>query len=125
VVDSNAPCHAHIYYTEELRDKAADLRARFQRDPAILFVGAMTDRPAGPHPIPQYEIHFTADAWNHVATMVAPTGLRALLHPLTQDDVADHTSLGHWIGEPVALDLGVLDPVGQNQGLPRFGISDF
>ena len=53
------------------------------------------------------------------------SGLRALVHPLTQDDVADHTSLGNWIGEPVDLDLGVLDPPGQNQGIPRFGKTDF
>jgi DOPA 4,5-dioxygenase len=46
-------------------------------------------------------------------------------HPLTDDDVADHTKLAHWIGEPIALDLSVLDPPGINQGIPRFGASDF
>jgi len=41
------------------------------------------------------------------------------------DDLADHTSLGTWIGEPLALDLSVLDPPGTNQGKARFGKSDF
>ncbi len=45
------------------------------------------------------------------------TGLRALVHPLTQDDLADHTSLGEWIGEPVDLDLTELDVRGINQGV--------
>jgi DOPA 4,5-dioxygenase len=53
------------------------------------------------------------------------SGLRALVHPLTDDDLADHTSLGRWIGEPLELDLTVLDPPGVNQGVPRFGKSDF
>jgi aromatic ring-cleaving dioxygenase len=60
-----------------------------------------------------------------VIAMIEPTGLRALVHPLTDDDLADHTSLGHWIGEPVSLDLSVLDPPGQNKGLARFGKRDF
>ena len=30
-----------------------------------------------------------------------------------------------WIGEPVAFDVTTLDPPGVNQGLARFGISDF
>ena len=60
-----------------------------------------------------------------VLAAIEATGLRALVHPLTEDDLADHTSLAHWIGEPVELDVTVLDPPGVNQGIPRFGISDF
>ena len=52
------------------------------------------------------------------------SGLRALVHPLTDDDLADHTTRGHWLGEPVALDVTVLDPPGVNQGLARFGKGD-
>jgi DOPA 4,5-dioxygenase len=47
------------------------------------------------------------------------------VHPLTDDDLADHTTLARWIGAPLELDLGVLDPPGMNQGVPRFGKSDF
>jgi DOPA 4,5-dioxygenase len=53
------------------------------------------------------------------------SGLRALLHPLTDDDLADHMTLGRWIGTPVDLDVTVLDPKGENQGVARFGKSDF
>lgn len=127
--NGDAPYHAHIYYSSEERTAAADLREKFQSDPAIApqicFVGRMTDAPAGPHPIAQYEIHFVEELRAAVIGLIEQTGLRALVHPLTQDDLADHTSLGHWIGEPVELDLSVLDPVGKNQGVPRFGISDF
>ena len=121
----DAPYHAHIYYDPAERPAAAVLRDDFGRDPAILFVGAMTDGPAGPHPVAQYEVHFLARHRAAVVAAIEGTGLRALVHPLTDDDLADHTSLAHWIGAPVDLDVTVLDPPGVNQGLPRFGRSDF
>ncbi len=122
---ADAPWHAHIYYDPAEREAASVLRAAFGRDPSILFVGAMTDGPAGPHPVAQYEVHFLSSHRPAVTAAIRATGLRALVHPLTDDDLADHTSLAHWIGEPVNLDTSVLDPPGVNQGIPRFGVSDF
>ena len=89
------------------------------------FVGRMATGGVGPHPIPQFEVHFTEFSRDAIIAMIEPTGLRALVHPLTIDDLADHSTLAHWIGEPVPLDLSVLDPPGVNQGVPRFGVSDF
>ena len=126
--DPDAPWHAHIYYDGGERDAARALHARLAAmvgsATPILFVGRMTDRAAGPHPIPQFEIHFPARARAKVVSAIDATGLRALVHPLTDDDLADHTSLANWIGEPLDLDIGVLDPPGVNQGIPRFGKSD-
>ncbi|QCB55514.1 aromatic ring-opening dioxygenase [Sphingopyxis sp. PAMC25046] len=121
----DARYHAHIYYDLAERPAAAALRDDFTRDPAILFVGAMTDRAVGPHPIAQYEVHFLARSQDAVIAAIEPTGLRALVHPLTDDDLADHTSLARWIGEPIDLDVTVLDPPGANQGMARFGGADF
>ena len=125
MTNPDAPYHAHIYYDPAERPAAAVLRDAFGQDPAILFVGAMTDGAAGPHPIAQYEVHFLARWRDAVVAAIMATGLRALVHPLTDDDLADHTTLAHWIGEPLVLDVTVLDPPGINQGVPRFGISDF
>jgi len=85
----------------------------------------MMDQGVGPHPIPQYEVHFLEDARPDVVAAIEASGLRALVHPLTNDDLADHTSLAHWIGEPIDLDVTTLDPPGVNQGIPRFGKTDF
>ena len=121
-----APYHAHIYYSEDDRPAADALRERFLANQTeILFVGRMMDRGVGPHPIPQYEIHFLESARQEVVDSIEASGLRALVHPLTDDDLADHTTLGEWIGEPLDLDLSVLDPPGFNQGVARFGKSDF
>jgi DOPA 4,5-dioxygenase len=70
-------------------------------------------------------VHFLEDARPDVVAAIEASGLRALVHPLTDDDLADHTTLAHWIGEPVELDVTVLDPPGHNQGVARFGRTDF
>jgi len=127
----DAPYHAHIYYSAEerlvalrLRDK---LRAARPDDPLsqLLFVGELRDQKAGPHITSQFEIHFEERLLPVVEAELARSGLRVLLHPLTLDDLGDHTYLGRWIGEPVELDLTVLDPPGVNQGIARFGKTDF
>lgn len=126
MTDDDAPYHAHIYFSEDQHDAAEDLRTRFKAEANILFVGAMTAGKAGPHPIPQYEVHFLKASLDQVVERIRDSGLRALVHPLTDDDLADHTSLGEWIGgEPLELDLSTLDPPGRNQGIARFGKTDF
>jgi len=131
MAERDSPYHAHIYYLAGQRGAAEALRDTFLHlaeagdEPPILFVGRMTDGKAGPHPIPQYEIHFPERSLADVVAAIEASGLRALVHPLTDDDLADHTSLAHWIGEPVELDLATLDPPGLNQGVARFGKSDF
>ena len=130
MADPAAPWHAHIYFTDGQRAAAAALRDDFLRmaegaDAPVLFVGRMMDEGVGPHPIPQYEIHFHEQSLPRIEAALAASGLRSLVHPLTQDDLADHTSHARWIGEPVELDVTTLDPPGHNQGIPRFGKSDF
>ena len=129
--DGEAPYHAHIYFSAEQRHAAEALRDSFIRmagsgdDAPILFVGRATEGKAGPHPIPQYEVHFRERSLAEMVSAIEASGLRALVHPLTDDDLADHTTLARWIGEPVELDVTVLDPPGHNQGVARFGRRDF
>jgi DOPA 4,5-dioxygenase len=128
---SDVPYHAHIYYSVEQRPVAEALRKDFEQrlsiegDQRMEFVGQLTDRPVGPHPLAQYEVHFVETSLPAVVTAIERSGLTALIHPLTDDDLADHTTLALWIGEPLQLDLTVLDPPGMNQGVERFGKADF
>jgi aromatic ring-cleaving dioxygenase len=131
MTDRDAPYHAHVYFSAEQRPAAEALRDRFARmsgeheGPRILHVGRMTQGKAGPHPIPQFEVHFLEPSRAGVIAAIHASGLRALVHPLTDDDLADHTSLAQWIGPPIDLDLTTLDPPGRNQGVARFGRTDF
>jgi DOPA 4,5-dioxygenase len=125
-----APYHAHIYY--ELANRAAAELLHHKLSNAkvlgdfvgVLFVGEMRDKNVGPHPKPQFEVHFFEEALPRVLPLIKASGLTALVHPLTDDDLADHTSLALWIGEPLSLDQSVLDPPGMNQGIARFGKTD-
>ena len=127
----DAPWHAHVYYSDADRAAASGLRTQFVRmaeagdDPPVLFVGRMMDRPVGPHPLPQFEVHFRERSLEEIAALLEASGLRALVHPLTDDDLADHTVHARWIGAPLALDVTTLDPPGSNQGVARFGVTDF
>ena len=126
----SAPYHAHIYY--DLGERAAAERLHGKLSTAkgagdlrsVIFVGEMRDESVGPHPKPQFEVHFREDALPAVLPLIRASGLTALVHPLTDDDLADHTSLALWIGERLPLDHSVLDPPGMNQGVARFGKSD-
>jgi len=130
-MSGSQPYHAHIYFESGERGAANRLRERLLQSKgssdfaSLLFVGELRDEPVGPHPKAQFEIHFREDAVSQVTALIKATGLTALVHPLTDDDLADHTSLGQWIGQPLPLDLSVLDPPGMNQGVARFGKSDF
>ena len=127
-----APYHAHIYYSDQQRPVADALRNQFIKAasgdrPPVLFVGRMMDKGVGPHPVAQFEIHFLEPCLDEIVSKIEASGLTALVHPLTDDDLADHTHLGRWIGEPLELELelSVLDPPGKNQGIARFGKTDF
>jgi aromatic ring-cleaving dioxygenase len=125
MADPDARWHAHIYYAPAQREAAAALRDRLGQHEAVIFVGRMMDHGVGPHPIPQYEIHFREAAVPEMTATLRASGLRVLIHPLTLDDLADHTTHARWLGAPVELDVTTLDPPGVNQGIPRFGLSDF
>ena len=125
-----APYHAHIYYELGDRTAAERLHREFSISKGagelagVLFVGAMRDKTVGPHPKPQFEVHFLKNALPRLLPLIRASGLTALVHPLTDDDLADHTALAMWIGEPLVLDATVLDPPGMNKGVARFGQSD-
>jgi Aromatic ring-cleaving dioxygenase len=131
MTEQGAPYHAHLYYFPETRAVAEAMRLRLIESmesdaiPQLLFVGQLKDGKAGPHPIPQFEVHYTEEALPTILGLIEESGLTALVHPLTDDDLADHTSLAHWIGTPIELDLTTLDPPGRNQGVARFAKSDF
>jgi DOPA 4,5-dioxygenase len=129
MTDGTAPYHAHIYHEAHERAASDTLHARLTALMGELadlkMVGKLRERPVGPHPLPQFEIHFLQRALPGILALIEASGLRALVHPLTDDDLADHTTLATWIGEPLDLDLSVMDPPGVNQGVPRFGRRDF
>ena len=131
MTNARNPWHAHVYYDEQSWDAAQLLHQQLSdmlaggTFPDLVLVGQMYDRGVGPHPKPQFEVQFYESAVPRITRILETAGLTSLIHPLTDDDLADHTTLAQWIGVPLPLDESVLDPPGHNQGIARFGKTDF
>jgi DOPA 4,5-dioxygenase len=110
-----APCeilgyHAHVYFGPETTAPAAAIR----REVAAAFPVSLNnwnDRLVGPHPCWSYEISFPAALLGAIVPWLMQNrrGLTIFLHPLTGDDLRDHTRFAMWIGPSRALHLEGLD----------------
>ena len=119
----NVGYHAHIYYDPTstravAKGVCAGLGAQCQVE-----MEAFRDVPRGPHPLPNVLVIFTPDQFAQVVPylMVHRHGLDVLVHPLTEDAVADHTDFALWLGTPIALKIDTL-PHGRGGRLPS-GVS--
>jgi aromatic ring-cleaving dioxygenase len=109
--------HAHVYYDQATKPVASRLRdiiiARFNVEP-----GGFSDEPRGPHPISQFNVIFETPEFQNIVPwlMLNREGLDILVHPLTDSSLNDHTAYAMWLGNPVALNTGILRhaPVGDN-----------
>lgn len=101
--------HAHVYFDESTVDLAKALceetGKRFQ-----VKVGRMHHKPIGPHPSWSCQLAFSRDRYADLLSWLALNrqGLTILIHPLTGNDLKDHTDYASWMGEPQALNLDVL-----------------
>jgi DOPA 4,5-dioxygenase len=101
--------HAHIYYDRQTRGRAERLRAAIgERFSARL--GSWHDEPVGPHPVAMYQVAFGGEEFSSLVPwlMLNCEGLNILVHPLTDDGVADHTCFSAWLGTPLQLRIEVL-----------------
>ena len=103
-----AEYHAHVYF-----DAASDARAQALCEGAAARFGAAMGRMhrklVGPHPRWSCQLAFDAKQFDALIPWLEQgrDGLTILVHGLTGDDLADHTTHAAWLGEAVALDLSV------------------
>lgn len=101
--------HAHVYYTPETRALAEILRAGIgERFPVRL--GNWHDEPVGPHTVAMYQVAFAVDEFPRLVPwiMLNRADLDVLIHPMTGDGFADHTSFALWLGTRLPLRVDVL-----------------
>ena len=100
--------HAHVYFDESTVEQAQALCEeagnRFN-----VVVGRMHHRPIGPHPSWSCQLAFERRNHTDVLTWLAlnRNGLVILIHPLTGNDLKDHTDYAAWMGEPQTLNLKI------------------
>ena len=101
--------HAHVYYDEQTRPVAAQLRdavaAGFEVD-----LGRWHDRPIGPHPSGSYQIAFRPELFGRVIPWLALNrqGLTVFVHAETGNALEDHTAHVIWLGDSQKLNLAAL-----------------
>ena len=102
--------HAHLYYAPETRRAAERLRTAIRENFPQARIGSWHDEPVGPHPVAMYQVAFAAEEFRRLVPwlMLNREGLDVLVHPLTDDSVADHTLFALWLGAPVPLRVEVL-----------------
>ena len=97
--------HAHIYF-DPLHDKqrVALLREHIAQR-FLVQLGAVFDRPVGPHPLPMFLVVFSVPQFATFVPwlMLNHQNLSVLVHPNTDNEKADHTHQALWLGSPVVL----------------------
>ena len=101
--------HAHIYFDRNTRRGAAELRAKIG-ERFDVTIGRWRDEPVGPHPQAMYQIAFGSNLFAKLVPwlMLNRRGLNILVHPVTDDNLADHTYSQLWLGEQLDLDIDFL-----------------
>jgi aromatic ring-cleaving dioxygenase len=101
--------HAHVYYAPETRAIAERVRTTIG-DRFRVRLGSWHHEPVGPHPVAMYQVAFAVEEFSGLVPwlMLNREGLDVLVHPLTDDGVADHTRFAAWLGTPLPLRLDVL-----------------
>ena len=100
--------HAHVYFNEFSVEQAKALceeaGKRFN-----VTVGRMHHKAIGPHPSWSCQLAFDRSNHTDLLTWLALNrdGLTILIHPLTGNDLLDHTNYASWMGKPQALNLNV------------------
>jgi aromatic ring-cleaving dioxygenase len=119
----NLGYHAHIYYDPTKTRTVAEGVCGALSEKFPVEIDGFRDTPIGPHPIANVLVVFKPDQFERVVPylMLNRDGLDVLVHPLTTDAVADHSSYAIWLGNPVELKLHTL-PRGRGGRLPS-GVS--
>ena len=98
--------HAHVYFGPAT---IAQARALCQQAGELfpVSVGRVHEREVGPHPHWSCQLAFDSEAFDRIIPWLDQhrDGLDVLVHGLTGDDLADHTTHAAWLGQESALKL--------------------
>ena len=105
-INSITKYHAHVYFEESTAQQAQALcEAAAQK--FLVTMGRMHHKLIGPHPSWSCQLAFDRSNHTDLLTWLAlnRNGLTILIHPLSGNDLLDHTSYASWMGQPQNLNL--------------------
>jgi DOPA 4,5-dioxygenase len=103
--------HAHVYYDAgsfaQARDLTAAVAERFGNQ---VRLGRMHEKPVGPHPDWSCQIGFKPELFGDIMPWLAMHrgGLVLFIHPLSDNELRDHTERAIWLGGIRTLDTSML-----------------
>lgn len=103
--------HAHVYYDNDAEKGTAEqLRAAIVAEGFDVALGRWHDAPVGPHPVGSYQVAFSLpDFAAFVPWLSLNHGQNSvLIHPNTDDPIADHSAHALWLGPQLTLDIPLL-----------------
>lgn len=102
--------HAHVYFTEDTQGLAEKLYRRLVIALPEVDRGKFHTREVGPHPSWMFTMSFDKDDFQMVTLWLMEhlNGLSALIHPVSGDDLQDHTKHALWFGKQLDLYLDKL-----------------
>ena len=101
--------HAHIYFGPDTIAQARALcEAAAQRFDVAM--GRVHEKPVGPHPDWSCQLAFKPPVFAELIPWLAMHrgGLVVFVHPISDNEVVDHTDRAMWMGAVRPLDLSVL-----------------
>ena len=99
----------HTYWrNNEERDEALKLKQILIDNNVQTF--SLIDIPIGPHPLPMFEAHVSAENLAAIEVLLVATRVNCsiLIHKKTNDHMYDHTKGARWLGTPLELNLEFL-----------------
>ena len=114
-IDDISAYHAHVYFDDDSTEFATQLcqQAWLQFH---ISLGRRHAGPVGPHPVASCQLAFAADQFTALIPWLAANrgDLTVLVHGLSGDDWADHTTHAQWLGTPAELNLAMFEPAADN-----------
>ena len=100
--------HAHVYFDEATEAQARALCIDAWQH-CHVGLGRFHRRPVGPHPRWSCQLTFDADEFDRLVPFLDEhrNGLDILVHPLTDDALAEHTVLAGWLGDEIELNVDI------------------
>ena len=102
--------HAHVYYDENSRPAAEQLRSQILQR-FVVKMGRWREEPVGPHPQAMYQVAFQPEMFATIVPwlLINRKDLDILVHPNTGVSIKDHTNHALWLGNKRSLRLGELE----------------
>jgi len=107
-INSHKAYHAHVYFEQQTLAFASALCIEAGERFGVR-IGAVHQALVGPHPKWSCQITFTEKHFEQLVMWLDENRkeLTVFIHPITGDDLADHSVYATWLGDSVELNLSM------------------